>query len=271
MSFFRQWKPWMKIGMILLLFVLVAGIGFRVTMLKSVKIKGNILYTEEEIKNSVIPGIWEKNAFILYVKDKLGGIDEPPFVQEIDLEWTSRRNVIIHVYEKSIIGCMKYMNQYVYFDRDGIVLQSTEKPLVSVPYVTGVDFGDFVLHEKISVEDDGVFEVIMNLSQIISHLNLDIDRIHISGSEVTLVSGKVKILLGDEKNYDEALTALKSVLKTVKKENYEGEIDLTGYKSGSTIPFRSTKEKKKKKKAAGIATEAGITLDDGAEADVPET
>ena len=61
---------WIKIGVIVAVIILVAGLGFRITMLKSVKIKGNVLYTNEEIKEFIMPGIWNKNAFVLYVKDK---------------------------------------------------------------------------------------------------------------------------------------------------------------------------------------------------------
>lgn len=262
---------WIKIGVIVAVIILVAGLGFRITMLKSVKIKGNVLYTNEEIKEFIMPGIWNKNAFVLYVKDKLFGLKEPSFVQEIELEWTSRRNVIVHVYEKAIIGCVKYMNHYVYFDRDGIVLESTVTPLAKVPYVTGVDFGNFVLHEKISVDDDAVFAIIMNLSQVIAHLKMDIERIHInSGNEVILIAGDIKVYLGKQEMYDEALTALASVLKTAKKEKYKGEIDLSNYKHGMTITLspedREKKGKKKRKKNSGKAeqsqpsTESALSL-----------
>lgn len=245
-------KLWIRIGAAAAVLLLLAVAAFKVTMLKSVKIKGNVLYTNEEIKQSVMPTVWEQNALVLYVKDRLFGLEEPSFVQEIELEWKSRRNVVIHVYEKAIIGCVKYMNHYVYFDRDGIVLESTVEPLAKVPYVTGVDFGNFVIHEKISVDDDTLFDVIMNVSQVITHLDMEIERIHINSSgEVILIAGDIRVYLGRQEMYDEALTALASVLKTAEEEKYKGEIDLSGYKHGMSITLspenKETKGKKNKK------------------------
>lgn len=245
-------KLWIRIGAAAAVLLLLTVAAFKVTMLKSVKIKGNVLYTNEEIKQSVMPTVWEQNALVLYVKDRLFGLEEPSFVQEIELEWKSRRNVVIHVYEKAIIGCVKYMNHYVYFDRDGIVLESTVEPLAKVPYVTGVDFGNFVIHEKISVDDDTLFDVIMNVSQVITHLDMEIERIHINSSgEVILIAGDIRVYLGRQEMYDEALTALASVLKTAEEEKYKGEIDLSGYKHGMSITLspenKETKGKKNKK------------------------
>lgn len=247
--FLRKFKRWKWIGITGGSLLLVLILLFQFTKVASVKVEGNVLYSEQEIKDCVMPGFWEKNAGILYVKDKLFGIELPSFVQEIELEWTGKRNLVIHTYEKAIIACVKYMNHYVYFDRDGIVLESTLEPLAQVPYVTGVDFGNFVLHQKIAVEDEEVFSIIMNLSRIISHLGMNIERIHIgTDSEVLLMTGDIQIKLGKQEMYDEVLTALSGVLDVAKEEGYKGEIDLSHYKSGTNITLTPEKEEKKVKK-----------------------
>ena len=47
----------------------------------------------------------------------------------------------IIIYEKSIVGYVSYMSSYMYFDKDGIVVESSSSQLDGVPWVTGLDFG----------------------------------------------------------------------------------------------------------------------------------
>ena len=37
-----------------------------------------------------------------------------------------KNTVTVQVYEKSVAGCIEYMENYVYFDKDGIVLETSK-------------------------------------------------------------------------------------------------------------------------------------------------
>ena len=41
------------------------------------------------------------------------------------------------VYEKSVAGYVEYMGRYMYFDQDGIVVESSETRTEGIPQVTG--------------------------------------------------------------------------------------------------------------------------------------
>ena len=48
--------------------------------------------------------------------NKIYGINKLPLIEDIDVKYTDRNSVLLHVYEKKVSGCIKYMGQYVYFD-----------------------------------------------------------------------------------------------------------------------------------------------------------
>ena len=220
--------------------ILVLGLyyGFHID---TIDIEGDSVYTDEEIEKSVFSRKFSDNELVFRLYNKLYGVNKLPFIEDIDVKYVNRNSVLLHVYEKKISGCIKYMGQYVYFDKDGIVLQSLSEHKDGVPMVTGIKFGDFSIGEAFSVKDEKLFSKIMNISQLISHYNIDVSRIHSSADGIILYSGKIRVYLGKKDMYDDQLAALSSVLKTTKKKNLKGSIDMSDYNSGDKIVLKTNK------------------------------
>lgn len=222
------------------LIVLVLGLyyGFHIN---TIEIEGESVYSDEEIEKSVFSRRFSDNELVFRLYNKLYGVNKLPFIEDIDVKYVNRDSVLLHVYEKKISGCIKYMGQYVYFDKDGIVLQSLSEHKDGVPMVTGIKFGDFSIGEAFSVKDEKLFSKIMNISQLISHYKIDVSRIHSSADGIILYSGKIRVYLGKKDMYDDQLAALSSVLKTTKKKNLKGSIDMSDYNSGDKIVLKTSK------------------------------
>ncbi len=222
------------------LIVLVLGLyyGFHID---TIEIEGESVYSDEEIEKSVFSRRFSDNELVFKLYNKLYGVNKLPFIEDIDVKYVNRSSVLLHVYEKKISGCIKYMGQYVYFDKDGIVLQSLSEHKDGVPMVTGIKFGDFSIGEAFSVKDEKLFSKIMNISQLISHYKIDVSRIHSSADGIILYSGKIRVYLGKKDMYDDQLAALSSVLKTTKKKNLKGSIDMSDYNSGDKIVLKTSK------------------------------
>lgn len=222
------------------LIVLVLGLyyGFHIN---TIEIEGESVYSDEEIEKSVFSRRFSDNELVFKLYNKLYGVNKLPFIEDIDVKYVNRSSVLLHVYEKKISGCIKYMGQYVYFDKDGIVLQSLSEHKDGVPMVTGIKFGDFSIGEAFSVKDEKLFSKIMNISQLISHYKIDVSRIHSSADGIILYSGKIRVYLGKKDMYDDQLAALSSVLKTTKKKNLKGSIDMSDYNSGDKIVLKTSK------------------------------
>ena len=90
------------------------------------------------------------------------------------------------------------MSSYMYFDKDGIIVESSNSKLEGVPLVTGLEFGQIVLNRPLPVKNQQIFERVMNLTQILSVFELQTDRIHYDEhGNVTLSIDEIEVYLGD--------------------------------------------------------------------------
>ncbi len=231
----KRLKRILLTAIFLFLVVCVLYLAFHID---KVEVEGTKIYTEEEIKASVFTWKFLDNGLILRLYDKYFKTGGLPFVEDIDIYYEGRNTVILHVYDKTISGCIKYMGQYVYFDKEGRVLESLPRRRNEVPVVTGIQFGDFAIGEKFKVEDETLFNVIMNVSQLISHYGMSVKRIHINNGDVTIYSGNVQVHLGEKKLYNDQIAALSEVLVTTGKKKLSGTIDMENYKTGDKIVLK---------------------------------
>jgi len=260
-------------GVILGLFLIIAGV-FWFLRITDVTVEGGEIYSEQEIISSAMSDKYDYHTLYFLAKSKLGRVSCLPFVQEIDVEWKSPSAVVLHVYDKTISGCVKYMGQYIYFDKDGVVLQSLAEPMDGVPVVTGIKFGKFTLNEAFEVKDSSLFETIMNLSRLIRHYKVQVDQIKFDGKNVTLYSGKVEVYLGQKDFYDDDMAALASVLKKTNKKGLAGTIDMENFNSGDRIILKTTGEDVDASSDTGTVEpsgEAGTSPDEGSADDVSGT
>jgi cell division protein FtsQ len=181
--------------------------------LKKVIIVGSNHYSSEEIKDKIITKTTDHNTILLYLRYKYGDKVNIPFVEDIDIELVDKNTVKIHVYEKVITGCIEFMSEYMYFDKDGIVVESSDKKLDDIPFITGLKFQEIVLYDKLKIKKDALFDVILNLTQLIQKYELDIEKINFNSDyEVTLYHGDIQVFLGKRDTYDEQLAELKNLL-----------------------------------------------------------
>lgn len=205
--------------------VLFVSTGFRTTQ---IEYEGNTRYTDEEMTNYIFGGKYNVNTLIYYFftskKDKV----VIPFVQdyEVTVDWPNKLK--IKVYEKSIIGYIRYMGYNLYFDKDGIVVDSSRDVLEGVPEVMGLDYTNVVLHSKLNVENDRVFGILLELVQLCGKYSIDVDKVFFDKSyDVVMYVGKIKIMLGDpgtitEKIYEvsQMMSQMQGLSGTLHMENF---------------------------------------------------
>ncbi len=117
-----------------LLFLLIGYIyiitNYTVT---TVHVEGNIHYTDEEIMEMVMSGAYGDNSLLLALKYRDKGIDDVPFIQTMDVTIEARDTIRISVYEKALAGYIAYLGQYMYFDKDGIVVEASTEKTTGIP------------------------------------------------------------------------------------------------------------------------------------------
>lgn len=184
--------------------------------LQNVTIDGVTRYTPEEIQGKIIQKKYDSNTLLLYLRLKYFTDINIPFIEDIDIEFVDNHSVNIIVYEKKVTGCVKFLGEYLYFDKDGIVVESSAERLSDIPQIKGLKFDKIILHEKLEVQKDELFDVILNLTQLIDKYELDIDSISFNSKyEVTVECDNIRVLLGKRSTYDEVLAELKNILVEV--------------------------------------------------------
>ena len=89
---------------------------------ETVYVDGNIHYTEDEIKEMIMGGVLGDNSLYLSHKYKNWEAKDIPFIDAITVETLSPNNIKITVYEKALAGYVKYLDAFMYFDKDGYLV-----------------------------------------------------------------------------------------------------------------------------------------------------
>ena len=234
-EYIRAHKSIIIIGSMLaaLLVALVAVYSYVIAnyTITTVYVEGNIHYTNEEIISMVMEGHYGNNSLLLSLKYKDKSIVDVPFVEKMDVSVIDPHTIKIEVYEKALAGYVEYLERYMYFDKDGIVVESSFEKTEGVPMVTGLKFDHVLVGEALPVEDSAVFVSILNITQLVNKYNLSVDRIYFgSDGTLTLYFGGVRVALGTGENLDEKIMNLQYILPslegksgTLRMENYTEE------------------------------------------------
>lgn len=168
----------------------------------TVYVEGNVHYTEEEIKEIVMAGPLGDNSLYLSMKYENRGIEGIPFVDMMNVSILAPDTIRITVYEKAVIGYIQYLDTYMYFDKDGYVVECSSVRTVGIPQITGLVFDHMVVGEALPVENPEVFGNILNVTKLLNKYTLLSDKIYFHASgEVTLYFGNIKVALGNEPEY----------------------------------------------------------------------
>lgn len=214
--------------MLVFLVLLAAGI-FHV---KKVEVSGNSYYSEDEIKALVMDG-HENSLYLLFLYNYLDG-KEIPFVDKVELSLKSPGTVKIRVYEKLMIGYVEYMGANLYFDKDGTVVESSERVLEGIPRIQGLKFDTLTLYQPLDVKNKKIFEILRSLTQMMEKYELVPDAINLQneGKKIVLTFGNVRINLGTGSNMDEKASRIKTLLPEL--EDKSGVLHMEDYTKEST-------------------------------------
>ncbi len=197
----------------------------------TIYVEGNLHYTNEEIISMVMDDSYGRNSLILSWKYKDKSITDVPFIEKMDVSVLDPHTVKIDVYEKALAGYVEYLERYMYFDRDGIIVESSKEKTPGIPLVTGLSFEHVILHQPLPVENPDVFKDVLSITQLTNKYQLNMDRIYFGSDEsITLYFDRVKVALGTREFLEEKVMQLQYMLPTLtgksgvlRMENYSEE------------------------------------------------
>ncbi|MDR0964354.1 MAG: cell division protein FtsQ/DivIB [Clostridium sp.] len=206
---------------ILVIIALLGGTLFFIVShytIREVYVEGNLHYTKEEIMAYVMKGpkglsFLGNNSLYLASEHDAKSRSEIPFVDRVEVEIISSDTIKIRVYEKALSGYVKYLDGYMYFDKDGYVVESSKQMTAGVPLIVGLSFSHIVLGERLPIEDEMVFERIMRITSLLSKYELTADRINLQSSgAITLYFGSIQAQVGSGANLEDKFMRLPQIL-----------------------------------------------------------
>lgn len=229
-----------RVGILLTVFLVFAFllIGGAVYILKNYKVTtvyvdGSVHYTNEEIMDMVMGGRFGDNSLYLSLKYQDKGVENIPFIETMDVTIEAKDTIRITVYEKALAGYVRYLGRYVYFDKDGIVVETSEEETSGIPQVTGLAFDHVILHEPLPVDKPELFDEILNITQQLAKYSLTADKIYFDSTyQVTIYFGNAKVALGENVDIDEKIMKLQHILPNLVGKS--GTLDMREYSEDTT-------------------------------------
>lgn len=223
---------WIIIGIAILLLTFSVLLGAGIFRVKQVDVLGNSFYSKEEITQLVL-GKHRNSLYLTFLYRYLDG-KEIPFVDKVELNMLSPDHLRIRVYEKTMIGYVRYMGSNLYFDKDGTVVESSNEVLEGIPCIKGLKFDTLTLNQPLNVANDQVFDVLLSMTQMMKKYELSPDEITLKNdsSQIVLTFQNVRVNLGSGDHMDEKAARIKTLLPDL--ENLSGVLHMEEYTSEST-------------------------------------
>jgi cell division protein FtsQ len=219
------------LGILLALVIaLVIALNYIVDNYKvtNIYVSGNTHYTNEEIIDMVMTDGLSHNSLYLSFKYRDKSIEGVPFVEKMDVDILSPDTIRINVYEKAVAGYISYLGHYMYFDRDGIVVESSMEPSSLVPQVMGLDFNYVILYEKLPVDNETVFAEILDITQLLDKYSLHANKIFFDNEyNVYVYFDDVEVSLGTSSYIDEKIIQLQYILPNL--EGKKGILEMKDF------------------------------------------
>ena len=197
--------------------ILVAVIAFfSYYKVDSIEVRGTTHYTDEEVKKMVLRGPLASNSVLaplLYSTTNTGDI---AYVDAFKVTQLNRSTICISVKEKKTVGCIKYLDSYIYFDRNGTFVEGSQTRDETVPYFDGIQVNSIVMDEKLDIKGDTVLNTAVALSTIFQKNDIIPDHIQFDSSySISLIYGDITVQLGKDEDLEEKMNRVIAILPKI--------------------------------------------------------
>lgn len=202
-------------------------------------VTGNTWYSDEEIIEVLETSYFDKYSVFFKLHYMIKDTPEMAFIDRISIKFESADTISVRVYEKNIVGCVYEMGDYLYFDKDGYVVSSRTEQLNNVPRIDGLEYKTLTINQKLEVQSEELFNVILNITQLISKYGVLVDTIGFdSNRNVTLYcSDNNQVYMGRKESYDTIIQALPNILAAAEEKTATYWLDMSEFTpENTTIP-----------------------------------
>lgn len=234
---------------ILLLLAAAALIVIKVFRVEKVEVEGNELYDAKVIEKAVLNDKYSWNSLYVFLKYRFVDTKKVPFVDTMEITLKDPQTLHIKVYEKGIMGYLyiSSIDENAYFDKDGLVVETSSKVIDGTPQIIGIDCDKVVLYEKLPIGNAKLREI-LTLTQALKRNSLIPDSITYGvANEPLLAYGKIKVEMGSLELLTQKVERLAKIKPSL--EGMDGTLHLENWTEETTnIVFDKNISKKKASK-----------------------
>ncbi|MEF9942193.1 MAG: hypothetical protein RSA90_00365 [Lachnospiraceae bacterium] len=237
----REKRPKKKRYLFYAFIVILLGIAIIIistlllTHVQKISIDGNEYITDDEIAKWVQDDPYARNSLYILWKYKTGRYKIPPNMEKADISLSAPWTVKVQVKEKKIVAYTLSDKDYVYFDKDGLVIARNSEFRDDIPGIEGIEASDIELYKVLPVKDTKVFKNILDVTEVLKRSELIPERIVCQDADITLYFGTVCVQLG-KGNLEEKIIQISPILE--KLGDQSGTLHLEHFSEGSeTISF----------------------------------
>lgn len=251
---------------ILLIFVLVFFLGFRVT---GVQVEGNSFYSDDQIKNMVLDAPIAKNSILAGFLNTEKNTKDAVMIDSITVSRVNRNTLLLQVKEKQMIGYIEFQGQCVNFDRQGIIQIITEDPLENVPRIEGINVKEAIQGERLTGINTRKLNTILSVGKMLEKMEEKPDRLAFNElNQLVMYYGDIEVRLGDDENMDEKINRLVGILPELEGMSGILHLENTTEDSESVVFDDATQEDTSgDEEEGGSYDEAGTGTDNGTSGD----
>ena len=209
----KKRRVWLILVSVILGLAGLAGVAVLLFQTRSFEVEGNSYYGDATITTWIQNDRLSVNTLYILAKYNLTDADLPSGVDRFTISLKNPWTVRVKVEEKEMAGYVDYDGAYLYFDAMGIAVLRSKKLIEGTPYIEGLTFdtAKVEMGKKLPVEDDSIFEKIVEVSKNLKKYSLTPDRMSCSGGTVQVYFGIVEVLLGSG-GYEEKLEQVQPIL-----------------------------------------------------------
>ena len=211
--------------------------------------EGNELYDAKVIEKAVLNDKYSWNSLYVFLKYRFVDTKKVPFVDTMEITLKDPQTLHIKVYEKGIMGYLyiSSIDENAYFDKDGLVVETSSKVIDGTPQIIGIDCDKVVLYEKLPIGNAKLREI-LTLTQALKRNSLIPDSITYGvANEPLLAYGKIKVEMGSLELLTQKVERLAKIKPSL--EGMDGTLHLENWTEETTnIVFDKNISKKKASK-----------------------
>lgn len=215
--------------------------------IRKIEVTGNKYVSEQEVIEWVQEDELATNSVYLMCKFHFTDYERPIAIEAVNLRMKAPWSVNVEVEEKTVVGFLVLDDDFVYFDKDGVVLEKSQEQWEDVVCIEGLEIHSAELYKELPVSEDDkkIFQSLLEMSDALKEQELVPDKVVCQDSELNLYFGETCVNLGNS-NFSERIAQISPILE--KLGNKKGTLHLENYgQSSKAVSFEqdiSSDEKK---------------------------